>query len=59
MRKGCRAYIKRKVVARDDAVMASTVSEKTRILDGIVTVSSCYLNLTLLYCTINADIPDE
>jgi hypothetical protein len=53
MRKGCRAHIQRKVVVRDVTVMASTVSEKTRILDGIVTVSSCQFKLTLIYCIIH------
>ncbi len=53
MRKGCRAHIQRKVVVRDDAVMASTVRAKTRFLNGIVTVSSCYFNLSLIYCIIN------
>ncbi len=30
MRKGCRAHIRRKVVVRDDAVMASTTWEKEK-----------------------------
>ncbi len=52
-----RAHIQRKVVVRDVAVMAFKVRAKKRILDGTVTVSSCYLSLTLIYCIVIADNP--